>query len=36
LREEEKRAAAEDLTKEELEIFDLIFKGPLTEANKRR
>jgi type I restriction enzyme R subunit len=36
LREEEKRAAAEDLTDEELEIFDLIFKDQLTEADKKK
>lgn len=36
LREEEKRAAAEGLTEEELEIFDLLFKDDLSEADKRR
>ncbi|WP_373331502.1 type I restriction enzyme endonuclease domain-containing protein [Salmonirosea aquatica] len=34
LREEEKRAAAEGLTEEELEIFDLLFKDELSQADK--
>jgi type I restriction enzyme, R subunit len=36
LREEEKRAAAEGLTEEELEIFDLLFKEDLSDADKRK
>jgi type I restriction enzyme, R subunit len=36
LRDEEKRAAAEGLTEEELEIFDLLFKENLSEADKKR
>jgi type I restriction enzyme R subunit len=36
LREEEKRAAASDLTEEELEIFDLLFVDKLGEADQKR
>ncbi|RYC70023.1 type I restriction endonuclease subunit R [Spirosoma sordidisoli] len=36
LREEEKRAAAEGLTEEELEIFDLLFKDELSPAEKTK
>lgn len=36
LREEEKRAVAEGLTEEELEIFDLLFKDDLSEVDKRK
>jgi type I restriction enzyme R subunit len=36
LRAEEKRAAAEGLTEEELEIFDLLFKDDLSETDKRK
>lgn len=36
LRDEEKRAAAEGLTEEELEIFDLLFKEDLSEADQKR
>ena len=36
LREEEKRAAAEGLTEEELEIFDMLFKAELNPADKSR
>jgi type I restriction enzyme, R subunit len=36
LRTEEKRAAAEGLTEPELELFDLLFKDNLNEADKRR
>jgi len=36
LREEEKRAAAEGLTEEELEIFDLVFVEKLSEAEKNK
>lgn len=36
LRDEEKRAAAEGLTEEELEIFDLLFKEHLNEADKSK
>jgi type I restriction enzyme R subunit len=36
LREEEKRAASEGLTEEELEIFDLLFKEKLTDTDKAR
>lgn len=36
LRTEEKRAAAEGLTEEELEIFDLLFKDDLSAADKRK
>lgn len=36
LRAEEKRAAAEGLTEEELEIFDLLFKDELSEADKKK
>lgn len=34
LRDEEKRAAAEGLTEEELEIFDLLFEKDLSESDK--
>jgi type I restriction enzyme R subunit len=36
LRDEEKRAAAEGLTEAELEIFDLLFKDNLSEADKKK
>ncbi len=36
LRTEEKRAAAEGLSEAELELFDLLFKDDLSEADKRR
>lgn len=36
LREEEKRAAAEGLTEEELEIFDMLFKDELNQADKNK
>ncbi|QJD81543.1 type I restriction endonuclease subunit R [Spirosoma rhododendri] len=36
LREEEKRAAAEGLTEEELEIFDLLFKDELSQSDKNK
>ncbi|MCU0239368.1 MAG: type I restriction endonuclease subunit R [Pyrinomonadaceae bacterium] len=36
LREEEKRAASEDLTEPELEIFDLLFKENLSASDKKR
>ncbi len=36
LREEEKRAVAEDLSEEELEIFDLLFKEQLNELDKKK
>lgn len=36
LREEEKRAAAEGLSEEELEIFDMLFKDDLSEADKTK
>src|SRR5205085_3780835 len=36
LRDEEKRAAAEGLTEEELEIFDLLFKEDLSEVDKKK
>ena len=36
LRTEEKRAAAEGLTEEELEIFDLLFKADLSASDKRK
>jgi type I restriction enzyme R subunit len=36
LRDEEKRAAAEGLSEEELEIFDLLFQQNLSEADQRR
>lgn len=36
LRDEEKRAAAEGLTEEELELFDLLFRENLTESEKKK
>ncbi|OIN61206.1 type I restriction enzyme endonuclease domain-containing protein [Arsenicibacter rosenii] len=36
LRAEERRAAAEGLTEEELELFDLLFKDNLTDSEKIR